>query len=196
MTNSSRQTSAPPAAFAAVLARSVRDHWWLFLIEGIVLVLLGVLAIALPAIASLAVTILLGWLLLIGGIVGLITSWMSRGAPGFAWSLISALLATVVGFVLLWSPFRGEISLTLVLVVFFLVDGVASIMLALEHRRELSGMWGWLVVTGVVDLILAAIILSGFPQTAAWVLGLLVGIDLLFGGASLLAIALAARRAT
>jgi uncharacterized membrane protein HdeD (DUF308 family) len=195
MTNSSPQTRAAPAAFAAVLARSVRDHWWLFLIEGIVLVLLGVLAIALPAIASLAVTILLGWLLLIGGIVGLITSWMSRGAPGFAWSLISALLATVVGFVLLWSPFRGEISLTLVLVVFFLVDGVASIMLALEHRRELSGMWGWLVVTGVVDLILAAIILSGFPQTAAWVLGLLVGIDLLFGGASLLAIALAARRA-
>jgi uncharacterized membrane protein HdeD (DUF308 family) len=195
MTGSSPQTPATPAPFAAVLARSVRDHWWLFLIEGIVLVLLGVLAIALPAIASLAVTILVGWLLLIGGIVGLITSWMSRGAPGFAWSLISALLATVVGFVLLWSPFRGEISLTLVLVVFFLVDGVASIMLAVEHRRELSGMWGWLVVTGVVDLILAAIILSGFPQTAAWVLGLLVGIDLLFGGASLLAIALAARRA-
>lgn len=187
--------STMPTAFQAVFARSVRDHWQLFLVEGIVLIVFGLLAIALPVIAGLAVTILVGWLLLVGGAVGLAASWMGRGAPGFAWSLISALLALVAGFVLLWSPFRGEASLTLVLVVFFLVDGVASIMLALEHRREFSGMWGWLVVSGVVDLILAAIILSGFPQTASWVLGLLVGIDLLFGGTSLVAIAVQARRA-
>jgi uncharacterized membrane protein HdeD (DUF308 family) len=186
-----RPGSPIPAAFA----RSVRDHWVLFLVEGIALIVLGVAAILLPAIASLAFTIFIGWLLLLSGVVGLVMTLMGRGAPGFWWSLASALLAIVAGGVLLWWPFRGEVSLTLVLIVFFLVDGIASIMLAVEHRRELSGRWGWLVAGGVVDLALAAIILAGFPGSAGWVLGLLIGINLVFNGCALLAVALGARSA-
>jgi uncharacterized membrane protein HdeD (DUF308 family) len=87
----------------------------------------------------------------------------------------------------------GVLSLTLILIVFFVIEGVASIMFALEHKRELSGRWGWMLVSGVIDLILAAIIFAGLPGTAAWALGLLVGINMIFGGSALIAMALHAR---
>jgi uncharacterized membrane protein HdeD (DUF308 family) len=170
---------------------SLRDHWVLFLVEGIVLVVLGLAAIMLPVVATLAVAIFLGWLFLISGIVGLITTFMMRNAPGFWWSLLSAVLALGAGLILLAWPVSGAVSLTLVLIVFFVIEGVASIMLALEHRT--AGRWGWLLASGIVDLILAALILAGLPGTAAWALGLLVGINMLFGGASMIGMALHAR---
>ena len=83
---------------------------------------------------------------------------------------------------LLGWPISGAVSLTLLLIVFFMIEGVLSIMYAFEHKKELSGRWGWMLVSGIVDLILAAIILAGLPGTAAWALGLLVGINMLFGG--------------
>ena len=174
----------------AVIA-SIREHWKLFLVEGIVLVVLGMLAILVPPIASLAVAIFLGWLFLISGVVGLATTFMMRNLPGFWWSLLSALLAIAAGVVLIAFPVSGVLSLTLVLIVFFVVEGFASIMYALEHRG--SGRWGWMLASGIVDLILAAIILAGLPGTAAWAIGLIVGINMLFGGTSMIAMALHAR---
>jgi len=174
----------------AVVA-SIREHWVMFLVEGIVLVLLGLLAIIVPPIATLAVAIFLGWLFLISGVVGLITTFMMRNLPGFWWALLSGLLAIAAGVVLIAFPVSGAISLTLVLIVFFIVEGIASIMYALEHRG--SGRWAWMLASGVVDLILAAIILVGLPGTAAWAIGLIVGINMLFGGTSMIAMALHAR---
>ncbi len=176
----------------ATFRKSVRD-WVLFLIEGIVLLILGFLAILIPPIATLAVTIFLGWLFLISGVVGLLTTFGARHAPGFWWSLLSAALAIAAGVVLLAWPVSGAVSLTLVLIVFFLVEGIASIMYALEHRQQLSGRWGWMLASGIVDLILAAMIFTGLPGTAAWALGLLVGINMIFGGSALVAMALHAR---
>jgi len=86
------------------------------------------------------------------------------------------------------------LSLTLVLVAFFIIEGIASIMYAVDHRRQLTGSWGWMLLSGIIDLILAAIILAGLPGTAVWALGLLVGINMLFGGGALIAMALAARQ--
>ena len=83
--------------------------------------------------------------------------------------------------------------MTLLLTVFFIIDGIASIMLAMEHRRHASNAWGWLLASGIFDLLLAGFIISGFPGTAAWVVGLIVGIDLIFGGSSLVAVAMRAR---
>ena len=74
-----------------------------------------------------------------------------------------------------------------------MIEGIASIMFALDHKRELSGQGGWMLVSGIIDLILAAIILTGLPGTAAWALGLLVEINLIFGGCALVAMALHAR---
>ena len=178
---------------AAAIRKSVRDHWVLFLIEGIVLVILGLLAILVPQVASLAVTIFLGWLFLISGVFGLVSSFWARGAPGFWWSLLSAVLTVVVGVLLLGWPIAGVISLTYLLIAFFFIEGIASIMFAVEHRRELTQGWVWMLVSGIVTLALGVIILAGLPGTAAWVLGLLVGIDMVFGGSALAAIALAAR---
>jgi uncharacterized membrane protein HdeD (DUF308 family) len=177
------------------LAQSIREHWVLFLIEGIVLVVLGVLAIIIPPIATIAVTIFLGWLFLISGIVGLVTTFWARHAPGFWWSLLSAVVAIAAGIVLLGWPVPGAVSLTLLLIVFFIIEGVLSIMYALEHKKELSGRWGWMLISGIIDLILAAIIGAGLPATAAWALGLLVGINMLFGGSAMIAMALHARNA-
>src|SRR5262247_4507830 len=179
----------------SAIAQSIREHWVLFLIEGIVLVVLGILAIIVPPIATIAVTIFLGWLFLISGIMGLITTFWARHAPGFWWSLLSAVLAIAAGIVLLVWPISGAISLTLLLIVFFIIEGVLSIMYALEHKKELSGRWGWMLASGIIDLILAAIILIGLPGTAEWALGLLVGINMLFGGTAMIAMALHARTA-
>ncbi len=176
-----------------VFLTSIRKHWMLFLIEGIVLIALGVVAIVIPGTAALAVTILLGWLFLISGVVGLVTTFWMRKLPGFWWALLSALLAIVMGAALLWWPFGGVLSLTLGLAVFFTIEGAATIMYALEHRREYSGRWGWMLVSGIIDLVLAMLILAGFPGTAAWAIGLLVGINMMMGGIALVAMALHAR---
>src|SRR5262245_66026294 len=86
------------------IIKSIREHWKLFLIEGVILTVLGILAIIVPQVATLAVTIFLGWLFLISGVVGLITTYMARNAPGFWWSLISAAIAVLAGGVLLARP--------------------------------------------------------------------------------------------
>jgi uncharacterized membrane protein HdeD (DUF308 family) len=177
----------------SAVANSLHAHWRLFLAEGIILFILGILAIVVPPIATIAVEVLIGWLLLMSGIVGLISTFRTRGAPGFGWSLLSAVIGTVAGIVLLAWPLSGALSLTLILTVFLVLEGVVSILYALEHKRELSGRWGMMLFSGVVDLFLAGIIFAGLPGTAAWAIGLLVGINLVFGGSALIAMALHAR---
>ena len=176
------------------LANSLHAHWRLFLTEGIVLLVLGVLAIIVPPIATIAVEVLIGWLLLTSGIVGFIATLRMRGAPGFWWSLVSAVLGIVAGIVLLRWPLSGAVSLTLILSVFLVAEGLATILFALEHKRELSGRWGVMLASGIIDLFLAGIIFAGLPGTAAWAIGLLIGINLVFGGSALIAMALHARK--
>jgi uncharacterized membrane protein HdeD (DUF308 family) len=175
------------------VAGAIHEHWVLFLVEGIILVILGIAAIVLPPIATLAFTIIIGWIFLASGIMGLITTFWARQAPGFWWSLISAIIAIAAGVVLLLWPITGTLSLTLVLIAFFVIEGIVSIMYAIEHRNQLSGRWGWMLVSGIIDLILAGIIFAGLPGTALWALGLLVGINMVFGGVALIGMALAAR---
>jgi uncharacterized membrane protein HdeD (DUF308 family) len=184
-----------PERVGAAVAKTVRQHWQLFLIEGIALVILGLLAIAAPAFASIAATIFFGWLLLISGGIGLIATFRARHAPGFVWALLSALLALAAGVLLIVSPLQGTFSLTAVLIAFLLIEGVVSIAYALEHRSGRSGRWGWVLASGVLDLVLGGILFAGLPGDAFWALGLLIGINMVFGGWSLIAMALHARPA-
>ena len=177
------------------VANSLHAHWSLFLTEGIILLVLGLLAIVVPPIATIAVEVLIGWLLLMSGVIGLIATFRMRSAPGFGWSLISAVIGIVAGVVLLAWPLSGALSLTLILTVFLVLEGVVSILYGFEHKRELSGRWGVMLFSGLVDLILAGIIFAGLPGTAAWAIGLLVGVNLVFGGSALIAMALHARGA-
>ena len=114
-----------------------------------------------------------------------------RPASGGRWCPPRSRLAA--GVILILWPINGVLSLTLVLIAFFVVEGIATLMYAFEHRSQLSGRWGWMLASGVVDLILAGIIFAGLPGTAAWALGLLVGINMLFGGTAMIGMALAAR---
>jgi uncharacterized membrane protein HdeD (DUF308 family) len=182
------------AQLQRAVAGALHQHWKLYLAEGVLLLALGVVAIVIPPLATLAVTILFGWLFLITGIMGLVTTFWMRAAPGFWWSLISAALGVLVGGWLLAQPVAGAFSLTLVLIAFFVIEGVVTIMFALDHKRELSGRWGFMLASGIVDLLLSAMLLAGLPSTAAWALGLLVGINMVFGGMALTAMALHARK--
>ena len=172
---------------------AIRRHWGLFLAEGILLVILGILALLAPMIASIAATVFFGWLLLISGIVGLFTTFRARHAPGFWWSLISAVIGIVAGVLLIGWPLLGTLSLTAVLIGFLFAEGVVTIMYALQHRTALSGRWGWMLASGIVDVGLGILLLIGFPSTALWALGLLLGINLIFGGWALIFMALHAR---
>jgi uncharacterized membrane protein HdeD (DUF308 family) len=177
----------------AAVAASLHLHWRAFLIEGIVLLILGLFAIVIPVVATIAVAVFIGWVLLVSGIVGLISTFRMRNAPGFGWSLLSAVIAIAAGVILLAWPLSGVLSLTLILTAFLTIEGVASIMMALTHRHGFSARWALLLVSGLVDLFLAALILLGLPGTAAWAIGLLVGINLVFGGSALISMALQAR---
>ncbi len=175
------------------MSAAVKAHWKAFLFEGILLAILGIAAMIVPPLASLAITIFLGWMFLISGIGGLIMTFWARNMPGFWWSLFSAALAVLAGGVLLARPVQGVLTLTIVVGAYFLAEGVTTIMYALEHRKELSGRWSWLLVAGLMDILIAFFIISGLPGSAEWALGLLVGINMLFGGATLIGMALAAR---
>ena len=177
----------------AAAAGSLRSHWKFFMIEGVILVLLGLTAIILPQVASVAIAILIGWLLLMSGIVGLWSSFATRHAPGFGWSLLSAVAGLAAGLILLASPLSGVVTLTLVLSAFLCLEGIVSIFYAMQHRRELSGRWAMLLLSGVVDLLLAGLIVSGLPASAGWAIGILVGINLVMGGIALVTMASHAR---
>src|SRR6202048_3470930 len=118
------------------MSAAVREHWKAFLFEGILLVILGLAAMIVPPLASLAVTIFLGWMFLISGVAGLVLTFWARQMPGFWWSLISALLAIGAGIILLAQPVQGTLTLTIVVGGYFLAEGVATIMYGLGHRPE------------------------------------------------------------
>ena len=160
---------------------------------AIVLCLLGLAAIVVPPLAGLATTLILGWVFVAAGVAGLLFTLRARHAPGSGWALLSAVVAIGAGGIVLWNPLQGLLTLTYVLTAFFIIDGIVIVAYAIAHRRELSGKWEWMMVNGILDLLLAGIILSGLPGTLSWALGLLIGIDLVFGGTSPIAMALGAR---
>ena len=175
------------------LGGAVRRHWVLFLSEGILLVVLGILALLAPVMASVAATVFFGWILFLSGLLGLISTIRARRAPGVWWSLVSALIGMAAGVLLLGWPVLGALSLTAVLIAFLFAEGIVSIMYALEHRNALSGRWGWMLASGIIDVTLAVLLILGLPGTALWALGLILGINLIFGGWALIFMALHAR---
>ena len=146
---------------------AVQGNWVLHLVEGTVLVILGFLAFIMPPGIGLA---LFGWLFLIGGATGLVSTLVMWRAPGFWWSLLSAVFTIGVGGALFMIPELGIVMLPPLLIAFLILEGIVTIMFALDHWRELSGRWGWVLGSGVVDLALAGLILIGLPTTYTWTL--------------------------
>ena len=109
--------------------------------------------------------------------------------------MLSAILAIGAGIVLLVWPVQGTLTLTIIVAAYLLAEGIATIMYALEHRRELSERWTWLLTTGILDLMLAILIVAGLPGSGVWAIGFMVGVNMVLGGAALIGMALAARKA-
>jgi uncharacterized membrane protein HdeD (DUF308 family) len=113
---------------------------------------------------------------------------------GFLWSLLTGALAVFAGILLALHPVQGVVSLTLVLVAFFICEGIFQIVSSLAYRRSFPGSWGWMFASGIADLVLACVIISGWPGTAAWALGLIVGVNLISSGVATALVAAVARR--
>lgn len=176
----------------ASVTPEVSQHRRGFLVVGILMIVLGTAAIAFPFAATLATELFVGWILAISGVLGIVQAFRASRWKGFLWSLLGALLALGVGILLLFYPLTGILSLTFLLTVFFISGGILRIILAFRLRPH--DHWGWLLVSGILALLLAALILSRWPVAAAWVIGLLVGIDLIFTGLTSVMLSMAARR--
>ena len=168
-------------------------NWPVFLTQGVLFVLLDTLAIALPVLASLEIELLLGWLFIVGGLVRAATIFGHRIAPGRWWSFLSGLVAVAFGAILVSHPLQGTESLTLLLTMLFALEGLAAILVALEYRKHLQN-WSWTLASGAVNVSLAVLIWQHWPNGATWLLGLYVGINMIFVGWPLILAALVARR--
>ena len=175
------------------ISETVRTYWVLFLVQGVIMMVLGVLAIIWPQISTLAVDIYVGWMFLLSGLVGLVTMFLAPNVEAFLWSLLTAALSLFVGVLLLWHPVEGAVSLTLVLIAFFIVEGIVQIAAAIKHRDAFPDSWGWMMMSGIVDLVLAAALIGGWPGTASWALGLIVGVNLITSGLAITMVAIASR---
>ena len=169
----------------------LQKGWGWLLGLGILLSVLGLLLIAAPALGTLAIDLLVGWFLIIGGIAQLIHAFMEKAWRGFLLELASGLLYLVVGILLVFYPMAGAQALTIFLAAFLMVEGIVRIAMAMRVRPAQG--WGWLLFGGIVTVILALLIWMQWPASALWVIGLLVGINLLFTGWSLTMMAIAMR---
>ncbi len=166
---------------------------WL-LAEGIVFLILGSLAIALPMLFTMAVTLVFGLLLIIGGVLGAVRLSTMGDFSGKWADWLFTIVVLVTGVLLFISPEKGALTLTALMTALFTVGGIAKIILAFQSR-DLPG-WGWILVSGLLSLALAALIIAGWPGTSLWALGLLLGINMFFFGLATTLMALALKKKT
>jgi uncharacterized membrane protein HdeD (DUF308 family) len=176
------------------LREALSKNWKVLLIGGIVSVVLGLIAIIVPPLASVGITILVGIILLVGA-VGMVAEAISRGTTGHRiWSAILAVLYVIAGVWLLINPVEGTITLTVVLIVFFLVIGLFRLIAGIQGRSGGVPNAGWMIVNGILSIAIAVLVLLDLPSSAAWAIGLLVGIQLLFDGLMLITTAMAGKK--
>ena len=172
--------------FQNAVRTALRENWKWFVFQGIVMLILGCLAVAEPVIASVAVDIYIGWLFIFSGVLGLVAMFSARDASAFLWMLLTSALSLAVGILLIWKPEEGTVSLTLVLTAFFIAEGVFQVAASFSYRDVLPNSWGWLLASGIADLALAGLIIYFWPQSASWTLGLIVGVNLITTGLAIL----------
>jgi uncharacterized membrane protein HdeD (DUF308 family) len=160
---------------------------------SVLMIVAGLAAIVMPPAAGIAVTILVGWLLMFSGVAHFVYAWHTRGAGAVIWEVLVGVAYLAVGFYVLWNPVLGLASVTFALAIYLFVEAILEFVMAWHHRPRPGS--GWLLMDGVITLILAIMILRTWPSSAGWVLGILVGISMLFSGVTRLAISLAAKRA-
>ncbi len=163
------------------------------IVLSVLMIVAGILGIILPPVAGIVATVFFGWLLVFCGLAHLVFAWHTRGTGALLWELLIGIAYIAAGVYLLMNPLAGMLSLTLALAIYLFAEGVLEFIIGFRAR----GMPGaaWLFVDGLITLVLAILIWRTWPFNAAWVLGTLLGISILFSGVARLTISLAARRA-
>ncbi len=180
------------AAFREATRQTIERHSTWYLVQGLLMLVVGIVALLYPVVSSVAVVLLLGWLLIISGVFQGITLISARHVPHFWLQLISVVLSLIVGVLFLTRPGEGLLSLTLLLVVFFMVGGISKIVMALTIRPFPN--WSWVLVSGIIGILLAMILWSMLPIGAVWILGIMVGVQLICEGTALAYMAWAAKQ--
>lgn len=182
--------SAPPSSLHLIGLEELRKRWGWFLSLGILLVVLGTIALGSSVMMTLATMVFVGWLMIVGGVLQAVHAFTCKGWGGFFIDLLTGILYAVVGFIIVASPGATAITLTLLICMFLIFGGVFRIVVAVAVRFQ---NWVWLLLHGVVNLLLGIAIWQQWPLSGLWVIGLFVGIDMLFNGWSLVMLGLAAR---
>ncbi len=169
----------------------LRHNWGWFLALGVLLIVLGLLALGSAVMVTLATMVLFGWFLIVGGVFQIVHAFWARLWGGFFLQLLSGVLQLVVGGIMVAHPLEAGVTLTMLMAVFFFVGGVFRIIAALAFPFEGRG---WLALSGVINIVLGVIILSEWPFSGLWVIGAFIGIDLLLYGWWLVTLALSVRR--
>jgi len=162
---------------------TVRRYSLWYLLQGVLMVVAGILALVYPLVASTAIIYLLGWVLILSGVVQGIGLIGARHVPHFWLQLISVAISIIVGVLLLREPEGGLLIMTVLLIVFFMVEGMSKVIFALTIKPFPA--WGWVLASGLVGIALALYLFANLPVTAEWVLGFLLGILLVSEGAAL-----------
>ena len=185
--------SAEAVRQPTAVSSEVREGWRYLMGGGILIAVLGIIAVFSPYVTGIVLSLLLGAILVAGGFVHVAHAFRSSHWTGALWQIVLALVYGVVGIALLANPVVGLTTLTILLIAFLLVEGVVELLMGFQIRPE--PRWGWLVVSGAISLVLGGLLLLGFPSTAAWALGLLVGLSLLTTGISMMSVAYVGRQA-
>jgi uncharacterized membrane protein HdeD (DUF308 family) len=179
-----------PSQLPLSAIEELHRHWVLFFALGIILILLGGMGISASGLVTLASVVFFGWLLIIGGAAVAIHAFWAKRWSGFFLQLLSGVLYLIVGWILVTRPGIGALTLTLVLAISLVVQGAFRIGVALSTRMD---GWGMLLVSGIITLVLGLMIWNEWPLSGIWVIGLFVGIDLIFYGWWLVSLALSVR---
>jgi len=185
-------TETPTAA--AEVPSDVSEGWKITMGVGALIAVLGLLAIVTPLFTGLALSVALGIILVAGGLGHVAHAFSARGWAGSLWQVLLAIVYAVAGVSLILNPLFGLATLTLLLIAYLLVSGLVEIGMGFTTRG--SPHWGWLVASGALSLLVAALLWFGLPTTALWAVGLLVGISLFSTGLSLVFLANTGRKAT
>jgi uncharacterized membrane protein HdeD (DUF308 family) len=172
----------------------VRNASTVSLLWGILLVVFGVMAIASPFLAAVAVDVAIAWLIVLAGIVHVVLAFRAHGAGSMIWKLLVGIAYLCFGGYLIVHPVLGVASLTLVLASLFLVEGILDIILFVKMRPMQGSTW--VLLDGIVSLLLGAMIYLQWPSSSGWAIGTLVGISLIFSGVARVMMSLAVRKDT
>jgi uncharacterized membrane protein HdeD (DUF308 family) len=164
------------------------------MVWGIIMFICGILAIAMPLASSVGIVIVLAWLILVAGVSHLIFAFQSNSVGGFLWKVPLAIIYGCAGVYILMHPLLGVVSLTLLLAIFFVIEGIVEIVLYFNIHGAANA--GWVLFDGIVTLILGFLIWRRWPSSSVWVIGTLVGISLIFSGISRFMLSSAVRRVT